>query len=381
MKTLRWAWPLLLVSLLVLGSWGSYLTRPARTLDIAVLDKTVPYENRIEHRSLFWLLGHLKIHRPQGGPYDVAKDYLGAFPGPRPGDPPEHTVDLTSARALRADLVYLADSYGVYRGDLLSGEPMKAALERSPRIYGGLELAEAEAAAASVRAGIPLVAEFNTLGSPTGGEARRLLESTVGVHWTRWIGRFFSHLDDRDEVPEWMRRDYEREWKQPWEFTGAGYVLMQDDAHCEVLRSGGEVERIGLTLDRRTPPDRLLERARDGIAYPYWFDIVETQPATEVLAEFRWHATPAGDARLKARGLPVRFAAVTRFTAPGAGAAYYFAGDFADNPMADVAVPFAGFLTARRRLESVKLYPSESSFFWSFYVPMVTRLIEDTRAR
>src|SRR5262249_50815762 len=142
------------------------------------------------------------------------------------------------------------DTYGVYHDDLLSGEPMKAALERSPKIYGGCEPAEAEAAAAAVRAGTTLIAEFNTLGSPTGGEERRTLEPTLGTPWTAWIGRFFAHLDDTSEVPHWMRHDYEREWKKPWEFTGPGYVLMQDDAHCEVLQSHKQVEPIGLTLHK-----------------------------------------------------------------------------------------------------------------------------------
>ena len=248
MKALRRIWPLFLLALLPLGSWALWTAKPASTLDIVVLDKTVPYTNRIEHRSLFWLLGHLKIQKPGGAPYEMDRDYLGAFPGPTPGDPPARTIDLTAERAARADLVYLADSYGVYRDDLLSGPLMKAALERSPKIYGGLEPAEAEAAAAAVRAGKVLVAEFNTLGSPTGERARALLEETLGVDWTGWIGRWFTRLDDRGEVPEWMRRDYEREWNRPWEFTGPGFVLMQGDAHCEVLRAPEEVAAIGLTL-------------------------------------------------------------------------------------------------------------------------------------
>ena len=380
-RTLRRIWPVILVAMVPAVSWGLWAARPGRVLDIVVVDKTVPYPNRIEHRSLFWLLGHLKIRTAAGAPYDVDRDYIGAFPGPKPGDPPARTNDLTADRAVRADLVYLADTYGVYRDDLLSGPLMQAALERSPKIYGGLELAEAEAAAQAVRAGKTLVAEFNTLGSPTGDGARHSLEATLGVDWTGWIGRHFSRLDDRSEVPEWMRRDYEREWKQPWQFTGPGFVLMQGDAHCEVLRTPEEAEPIGLTLHPEMPADPLLARARDGIAYPYWFDVVTVRPGTATLASFRWHATAAGEARLRARGLPARFAAVTRRTSPGQGPAYYFAGDFADNPMRDASIPFAGYPTVRRWLESAKLSPSEDSFYWCFYAPMMTRLIEEIPSR
>ena len=86
-----------------------------------------------------------------------------------------------------------------------------AALERSPKIYGGLTDTEAGAVGEALRAGKTIVAEFNTMASPTGARARETLESVLGVRWTRWIGRYFARLEDRSEVPEWLRRDYERE--------------------------------------------------------------------------------------------------------------------------------------------------------------------------
>ena len=375
-STLRWVWPLLLLACLVLVPWGIHACVPSRVLDLAVLDKTVPFETRIEHRSLFWLLDHLKIVKPDGAAYDRDRDYLGAFPGPTAGDPPARTVELTAGRARQADLVYLADTYGVYRLDLESGPAMKAALERSEPIYGGLDFVEAQAARGAVAAGRTLIAEFNTLGSPTGAEARAALEDVLGVRWTRWIGRYFSSLEDRDEVPEWLRRDYEREWSRPWEFKGPGYVLLKDDAHVEVLRIGTESPRIGLTLERARPVDAVLEDCADGTSYPYWFDIVEAAPGARVLAEFHWHLEPAGLARLLARKLPTVFPAVTRRMAPGGGVAWYFAGDFADNPMPDGKVPLSGYLAFRRGMEWIKLSPSELAFYWRFYVPMMVQLLD-----
>ncbi len=380
-STLRWSWPMFVLGIVVVVPWAIWEARPERRLDIVVLDKTVPFEDRVEHRSLFWLLDHLKIARPGGGAYDRDTDYLGAFPGRVPGAPPARTVDLTPERASRADLVYLADTYGVYRDDLLSASARKAALERSPKIYGGLAPEEAASARAAMDAGKTLVAEFNTLGSPTGGEARAVLEETLGVRWTRWIGRFFLDLSDRNEVPEWMRLGYAREWGRPWDFRGPGYVLVQDDAHCEVLRVGVESPRIGLVLEREEPVDPLLREAASGTAYPYWFDVVTAEPGTRVLASFRWRLEPEGLARLKARGLPETFPAVVRRDAPGGGTAYYFAGDFADNPMPDGRVPFAGYTTFRRWLERGKLAPSGLAFYWRFYVPMMERLVADLPSR
>ena len=381
MRTLRWTWPMILIGIILLAPWACYSARPRKRLDVVVLDKTVPFNNRIEHRSLFWLLEHLKIERPAGGIYGADRDYLGAFPGPNPGDPPARTTELTRERASHADLIYLADTYGVYRDDLLSGRAMKAALERSPKIYGGLDLTEAEAAADAVAAGKTLVAEFNTLGSPTEGPARQSLERTLGVTWSRWIGRFFARLEDRAEVLEWMRRDYENEWRKPWVFAGPGYVLTQDDTHCEVLRMGPEVEWKGLTLEREEPADALLRNAETRIPYPYWFDVIRPGSNTRVLASFQWHLSDAGRKRLGERGLPIRFAAVTRHTTEGHGPAYYFAGDFADNPMAVAPIPLAGYPTMRKWFEKAKLSPSETAFYWCFYAPMMTHLLEGMPSR
>jgi hypothetical protein len=363
----------------VLVPWIGYALRAARPIPLVVLDKTVPFRNWIEHRSLFWLLDHDRIVHGDGTPYAFDRDYLGAYPPPVAGDPPERTRDLAADDVRGARLVYLADTYGVYRDDLASGPRMAAALERSPKIYGGLTPAEAEAAAATPREGRTLVAEFNTLGSPTEPDARAILESALGVHWTRWIGRYFPHLDDEGEVPQWMRDDYEREWKQPWKFEGPGYVLMQDDEHCEVLRIGPEAEAIGLTIER-DEKDGTLRRAADLVPYPYWFDVVEETGAVRA-ASFQWHLTPAGRARLVARKLPDRFPAVTRRPSPGGGTAWYFAGDFADNPMDPRPVPFLGYTVFRRVTEGMKLAPSETAFYWRFYVPMIEAILRDAEGR
>ena len=379
--TLRWTWPVLLLAALVLVPRGLYHVRDRTELNVVVLDKTVPFRLWLEHRSLFWAMRALGVVTAAGAPYDWEKDYLGAYPPETPGDPPERTRDLAAADLERADLLYIADTYGVYRDDLKSGEKMLAALERSPKVYGGLGLVEARAAEEYVRRGGLLVSEFNSLGSPTEDAPRETLQRTMGVYWTRWIGRFFTDLDSLDEVPQWMRRNYEREWNRPWTFTGPGYVLCYEDAHVEVLRVGPEVAARGLRLDRAASSDTTLERAADGILYPYWFDVVENAGDAEVLATFTWQPTEAGRARLTARGLPETFPAVTVKRYAGGGRAFYFAGDFADNPLETAEVPFAGYLTARRWIEGLKVAPSEHAFYWRFYLPLVDRLLRDAAIR
>lgn len=375
---LRWSWPGLALGLLVLVPWAMHASRPRVARRVVVVDKTVPFRNWLEHRSLYWLMEHLGAVRPDGVPYDVASDYLGAHPPEKPGDPPERTDDLTDGHLRGADLLYFVDTYGVYEEDLASGERMEAALERSPRLYGGTAPAEAEAARAFVERGGTAIAEFNSLGSPTEPEARGAMEELFGVRWTHWIGRYFPHLEDRDEVPGWLRRVYEAEWKVPWEFDGPGYVLTRDDRFVEVLRVGDESGLIGLTIEIDAPGDPVLRDARSGVPYPYWFDVVEADVRAEVLASFRWSLKAQGQERLRVRGLPVRFPAVVRTHRPDpAGTTYYFGGDFADNPLREGRVPFAGYLRFRRFIEGAKLAPSEEAFFWRLYAPMMGAILRD----
>ena len=40
-------------------------------------------------------------------------------------------------------------------------------------------------------------------------------------------------------------------------------------------------------------------------------------------------------------------------------------------------MPFAGYTTFKRWFEAMRVAPSESEFYWRFYVPLMTRLLED----
>jgi len=373
---LRWSWAAILLLLTFLVPRIVHGVRPERRLPLVALDKTVPFENRLEQRSFFWLLDHLKIVKDDGSRYDVDRDYIGTEPAPRAGDPPVRTRDLVDADVERARLLYLIDTYGVYEGDLASGSAMRAALERSRKIYGGLTAEEARAVRRAADNGVTVLAEFNTWASPTGAAARTIMEELLGVRWTHWLGRYFPDLDDEGDVPGWLRRNYEREWSKPWEFRGPGYALVRDDEAVEVLLPGRHVRHPGLTLERSRPVDPLLADAHDGVPYFYWFDVVEPAEKTRVLAQYAWHLKPEGERRLRARGLPVRFPAVTLRANGRSGAApascYYLAGDFADNVLGERGVPLAGYLRLRSWLPS-----TDQSFFWRFYAPMMRELLRE----
>ncbi len=372
---------LALVLLLLTIPWLIHVFAPRHPLEVVVLNKTAPFTDRIEHRSFFWVLEHLKVVHADGRGYDWRTDYLGTQPGPDPGDPPAATRDLTESDIEGAQLLYLIDTYGVYEEDLASGARMAAALERSGKIYGGLTSDEADVARRAALDGVSVIAEWNTFASPTGGSARAAMEELLGVKWTHWIGRHFRDLGDEGDVPGWIRRNYEREWGKPWEFNGRGYVLLRGDDAVEVLQPGKHTERIGLTVERTDPIDPLLADARDGVPYSYWFDIVDVAEETKVLARFKWHLHDLGAERLRERGLPRTFAAVTRNRSRidefPAAARFYFAGDFSDSTLGRVGVPFAGYPGLRGAMERARLLPSEETFFWRFYVPMMRRMLVD----
>ncbi|AQQ54001.1 hypothetical protein [Planococcus lenghuensis] len=96
-----------------------WLLEPEETLDVAVLDKTVPQENYREHHGLIWLLQHYKYRAAEGEPYRNIADYYGFIP-----DEADESYGIrTLPPSLDGtDLIYVADTYGVYKEDLAWNE-------------------------------------------------------------------------------------------------------------------------------------------------------------------------------------------------------------------------------------------------------------------
>src|SRR5690606_21249966 len=86
-----------------------------KIVNIAILDKTVPSESYREHKGLTWLLNHHRYATASQKPYQAESDYYGFVPHEQAESytTRELPVDLSGT-----DLIYLADSYGVYEEDL-----------------------------------------------------------------------------------------------------------------------------------------------------------------------------------------------------------------------------------------------------------------------
>ncbi len=356
--------------------WYFWYRAPELRLGVAVLDKTVPFKDRREHRGLYWLLRQNKFidGEETGDPrwYAYDQDYVGFFPvdvsevefervgnGNGNGyaateaaevetgeeaaegaavaaEPPEEpaadpmVVETASMRAIGnwrttlldyeteladRDVLYIADTYGVYTGDYTQFREDWAHTMHTEKIFGGIEELEAEAAERFAAEGKMIIAEFNCFASPTPDDIRARMEHVLGVTWTRWIGRYFLDFSDIKDVPYWLLQLYEEQTGHAWDLTGSGYMLCRDEsAEFVILKDGEDVmPRHGLKL---IPHPVFMEHdVMQGVkpcTFCYWFDIVEPGPNSEVIASYDFHVTPQGQAKLEEHGLKSYFPAVVR---------------------------------------------------------------------
>lgn len=358
---IKWL-PRVLAVLLILAA-PNLLWRlsPAKTLDVVIVDKTVPFKKFREHAAIPWLLHTLKFQGEGGNYLDPARDYVGFDPDKKTGE------KLTAALVAKADVLVVADTYGVYVGDYERPND-EAALERSPKIYGGLDDGEAQVIEDFVKRGGLAVAEFNTFASPTEDAPRARLEKLFGVRWTKWVARYWPNLQDPNEVPKWVGRVWERVTHTPFDMTGAGLVFVREDQDILVLREG---EDLGseVVSQLRTPRGAAFDLPERG-GFWFWMDVVEPIEGAEVLYEHVIGATPQGERKLWEHKLPVRFPAVVK-----RGDAWYLAGDFVDTAIELGNPERAGLLGWRQRtLGCGGGSSADGTFFWSFYAPLMARL-------
>jgi hypothetical protein len=362
---LLWSATLGALALAAVTPLVAWRLQTAKTLDVVIVDKTAPFRDYRAHAAIPWLLHAMKI-RDRGGRFlDPERDYVGFDPVSKKGH------DLTDDDLASADVLVVTDTYGVYAGDYeRPGE--QAALDRSPKIYGGLTDDEARVIEAFASRGGMVLGEFNAFASPTGDEARKRLEALFGVRWTKWVARYWPNLRDPNEVPRWVSGIYERVNGHPLDMRGGGFVFVREDSDIVVLRDEEDL-RSGIVAQERTPGGAVFDFPERG-AFANWMDIVDAT-GSEVLYEHVVATTPAGERKLASHGLSRRFPAVTR-----RWEAWYFAGDFVDSTM-DLGSPERAWLLAYRRAAvGCERAAADEAFFWGWYAPIMSRLLA-SRAR
>lgn len=363
---------LLVVSPLLMLLWW-YFT-PSTQLALTVIDKTVLNTEYEEHASLFWWLQHEKRSHPQTKKiYQLGSDYYGFFPGKLKKYEIKGLSQLSDKQidsvVDHSTHLYFTDNYGIFA---LEWNQSSQETERSRIIYGGLSQADLKAMKRAKSTKKTIITEFNCIGSPTAFAERRAFETMFGLRWSGWIGRFIDNLDTTQnlEIPHWMKDGYVKQHGS-WPFKKGGIVLVNESDQIEILEDSNCLTYpvpIILTSDSM----RQHLAVKDSMPYPFWFDIMQTD-SLDVWANYQLLLTPRGDSIMRVWGLPSRFPAILAHE--GDYRFYYFAGDFADNPVQLKRSYFKGIRFFREFFYD----PTESSdrnyFFWEFYLPLLDLLL------
>jgi hypothetical protein len=360
--------------ILMLLCW--WLT-PRQKLVIAIVDKTVLDQNGQEHISLNWILNHYKYTKNNSEGYQIARDYYGFFPK----DDEQFRIkglERFSASQINklsddADLAYFTDTYGIYNKDWYQQKNN----ERSSGIlYGGLSNRDLEFLKLMKAKKKLIITEFNTIGSPTAPEIRNQFEALFGMKWSGWTARYFNSLDTtiNKELPVWMVKNYKAANSNKWSFKKAGIVFVSDNDQVVVLEDSTHlsnpmpyiVSTTGAQADLGLP---------DKIKYPFWFDvIIPNEVVNKIDAKFSLSLKQNGIAELKKFGIPASFPAVLKQNATQPKF-YYFSGDFCDNPISLTSSYFKGISFFKFLLYDTQDPMERKSFFWNFYKPLITNIL------
>ena len=329
------------------------MLKPSTEMDIAVIDKTVPRDDYREHNGLFWVLINEKITRPDGELYDIGGDYFGY--DPYDGAPTEdYQVNE------HPDLIYIADTYGVYADDL--EETVEG--DRSEQVYGGMNLLEWNSVMDSKGEDTLLIAEYNSFASPTDESTRKVMANNLNVDWSGWSGRYFDDLNS-EEIPAWLIRNYEKQYNKEWTFEGIGLAFVSLSDQVVIL------DEENLTGAVQFVPNKLGFEKFPEIqesTYAYWFDIITPKNDAVVLANYQLPIHNDAIIQLKQAGIPTTFPAIIHHEQKRT---YYFAGDYADYPKTNLRKWQGSPLV-------MNLFSNdESNFFWVSYLPIMKVILAD----
>jgi hypothetical protein len=360
---------ILLLFILFTSPFWLWQLKQSEELNVFIVDKTVPDQSYREHKGLVWLLNHLKLKQGDEESYDQREDYVGFVPTDQP---PKFNIRKFPDDLSKYDVLYVADGYGVYEEEYGS---KNVEGNRSELLYGGMTNEEVNAISSSlIKNNQTLIAEFNTFGSPTEHDVREEFYHLLNVTWTGWMGRYFNELES-NEVPGWLKQNYEKQYGEPFTFKGNGLVYVNEEDEVIVLTA----KDLAKNYVMFQPTEYGLNEfeLNDNIQYNYWFDVVEAIDQQEVQVNFKLSLTEEGKQKLKKNHIPTTFPAVIHHVDQSYDS-YYFAGDFADQEKVPNIYQLSG-LTWWQKLLSFEQKGRTDTFFWKAYVPMMTEILTNRK--
>ncbi|TXC78688.1 hypothetical protein [Luteibaculum oceani] len=380
----RWIGRIVVIIILLLltaplWSYLWWLFSPSTPVPLTIIDKTVPNEEYFEHKAFNWILHYEKIVKPEDKEfYSYVTDYFGFDPREHPKalwrDWDYYSKTQLDSIADNTELFYITDTYGVYYNEWILDRDKT---EHSPLIYGGMRRNEVYVLEQVINRGKPVIAEFNTFASPTYGYVRNRAQQLLNVDWTGWTGRYFHELDSakNPELPRWLVRGYMEQHGGEWPFEGPGLAFVHESERIEVLDP--DFGTINNPMPKIEVPQSFADyyNTVNQVDYPYWFEVTHPRELTDAqsMGRFYINTTHEGDSLLASMGITNVFPSMIKSRG---GKTWYFCADFADN-----LVPYGTSYLKKIHWISGLMYTGapldRNKFFWRFYRPMMTKILQD----
>lgn len=352
-------------------SWSFQDKKP---IDIAILDKTVPTLERLNHKSLTWIITNSRfVKKDKKKSYSYKKDYYGFAPTRPLKDRGSVTMEYHLGEMMdlpdKIDALYFADTYGVFFNDWYAGVNKS---RRSRKIYGGLTNTDYLLLNEMKNRNKLVIVEYNTFDFPTPAFESYRTQEKLGITFSGWTGKYFEKLDTTDKgFPVWMTSMYRKEYKKPWLFKGPGVVLLSEK-NIIVLVQGTHLKNAMPHIITDTAGCQKFG-VPSSVAFTNWFDIIDPL-GNEVVSNFELGTTAIGDTLLAGHMLKNVFPAVVM--EPVNKRTYYFSGDFAANKVNFCSAKIKGFDRLRLFLYSDK--PDDPKrFFWLYYKPLLNTIFNE----
>lgn len=355
-----------------------WLCWPKTKLVTAIIDKTVLNKKGQEHSSLTWYLRYNKYSKTSKDLYQVGQDYFGFFPqkdqrfvlkGLERFDDKELNKLVSDC-----DLTYFTDTYGIY---LKEWKQEVESTERSKLVYGGMSYEDLYFLQKMKAKKKLILTEFNCIGTPTKRAIREKFEREFKIQWTGWVGRYFDSLDTNKnkELPEWLIQNYKNQNDNKWPFNKSGIALVNENDKIIVLEN---IEHLNSEVPfiLTGKEDREKYYLPKVIKYPFWFDIMKTSRQNHIVSFYNIEVNEEGRKILEENGIPPQFPAVIEHNRDDYKF-FYFAGDFADNPITLNSSSFKGIRFFRKMFYDKSIASERVSFFWEYYYPLVNTIITD----
>ncbi|MFZ2340689.1 MAG: hypothetical protein WAW07_13325 [Bacteroidales bacterium] len=345
-----------------------------KPLEVLILDKTVPTLDRLNHKSLAWILNNDRfVKKEKKSSYSYKKDYYGFAPTRPLKDRGNTTNEYHLSEMLdlpeKTDAIYFADTYGVFFNDWYVGINKS---RRSRKIYGGLNNTDYLLVNEMKNRNKLIILEYNTLDFPTPEFESYRTQEKLGIKISGWSGKYFEKLDTTSKnFPVWMTAMYRKEYNKPWTFTRPGIVLLSDK-NIVVLEEGTHLtDALPYIVTSEDNCSKYGVPA--SVAFDKWFDIIDPLEGN-VISRFELATTALGDTLLGGRMLSSSFPAVTQDTVTGR--VFYFSGDFANNDVTYCLSRLKGFKGIKGINYSDK--PADGRrFFWLYYKPLMKTIFND----